>query len=208
MRNFINLLIVLLVFFSIATETYNFVYGDFHPSILIDKSYLNRIIYYYSYFTVQSNLAIGISSLILLFKSDYSKKWFRILQIDGIICIIITCIVYNIMLRHDHKVKGIMIFTNEALHVIIPFLVVLYWMLYGARKILDKKTIILAILPPLIYVIYIFIRGHFTNIYPYPFLDANRIGLQQAVLNTSGIVLLFLFLEFILLFIDNKMKTE
>ncbi|QII70836.1 hypothetical protein G8C41_08445 [Apibacter sp. B3706] len=203
MRIFFNLILIFLVFFSIGTETYNYVYGEIHPSILNEKSKFNRLIYYYSYFTVQSNIAVGISSLFLLFKPDYSKKWFRILRIDGIICIVITCIVYNLMLRHDHNVKGIMRFTNEALHVFIPFLAVLYWLLYGPRKLLDKKTTFFAIIPPLIYVIYIFIRGHFTNMYPYPFLDADEIGLLQALLNTGTIVLLFLFLEFILIYIDN-----
>lgn len=109
------------------------------------------------------------------------------------------------MLRHDHNVKGIMQFTNEALHVFIPFLAVLYWLLYGPRKLLDKKTTFFAIIPPLIYVIYIFIRGHFTNMYPYPFLDVGEIGLFQALLNTGVIVLLFLFLEFILIYMDNQL---
>jgi hypothetical protein len=206
MRYFISLSTVFLVFFSITTESYTFIYDDIHSLILNEKSYSNCLVYYYSYFTIQSNLAVGITSLMLLFKSDYSKKWFRILQLDGIICITITCIVYNIALRHDHKLKGIIILTNEALHVIIPFLSALYWILYGFVQKLDKKITVFAIFPPLIYIIYIFIRGHFTDIYPYPFLDANKIGLQQAVLNTCGIILLFLFLEFILLYMDNNLK--
>lgn len=74
MRIFFNLILIFLVFFSIGTETYNYVYGDIHPSILNEKSKLNRLIFYYSYFTVQSNIAVGISSLLLLFKPDYSKK--------------------------------------------------------------------------------------------------------------------------------------
>lgn len=41
--------------------------------------------------------------------------------------------------------------------------------------------------------------------YPYPFLDAGEIGLFQALLNTGAIVLLFLFLEFILIYIDNQL---
>lgn len=161
MRYFISLSTVFLVFFSITTESYTFIYDNIHSLILNEKSYSNCLVYYYSYFTIQSNLAVGITSLMLLFKSDYSKKWFRILQLDGIICITITCIVYNIALRHDHKLKGIIILTNEALHVIIPFLSVLYWILYGFVQKLDKKC---------------------------------------------GIILLFLFLEFILLYMDNNLK--
>lgn len=207
MKTFLNLLIILLVFFSIGTETYNFVYGDIHPSFLDDKSYLTRYIFYYSHFTILSNLMVGISSLILLFKPNYSNKWFRILRLDAIVCIIITCIVYNLILRKYHIIEGIMIFTNEALHSYIPFLAMLTWLLYGPRKILDKQTVIFAIFPPLIYVICIFIRGHFTNIYPYFFLDAGKLGLPQAMLNTSVIVLLFLNLEFIICYIDKILTS-
>lgn len=97
MRYFISLSIVFLVFFSITTESYTFIYDDIHSLILNEKSYSNCLVYYYSYFTIQSNLAVGITSLMLLFKSDYSKKWFRILQLDGIICITITCIVITLL---------------------------------------------------------------------------------------------------------------
>lgn len=208
MRTFLNLLIIILVLFSICFETYNFVYVDMHPFILNEQSYITRYIYYYSYFTVQSNLAVGISSLILLINPTYSSNWFRLLRIDSIICIVITCIVYNVMLRDDdHNLKGIAMFTNEALHVIIPFLAVLNWLVFGPRKIPNKKIMITAIIPPLIYVIYIFIRGYITDLYPYPFLDASKIGLTQALLNTGVVVLLFLFLEIILLYIDKKLAN-
>lgn len=205
MKKLLNLLIVVLVVFSICTETYLFVIKGMHPLILNETSYLSRFIFYYSYFTVLSNLAVGLSCLILLVNADYSAKWFKVLRLDSILCITITCIVYNGMMRQWHDVDGMVILTNEFLHLIIPVLTIFSWLVYGPRQFIDQQVMSIAVIPPLIYVFYIFIRGYLTHIYPYHFLNADQLGLSKALWFIAAMIILFLLLEFILFLIDNKL---
>ncbi len=207
MRIFIHTSIILLVLFSITVET--FIYVDTSlPLHNYPSGKLSRLIYYYSYFTVLSNITLAISSLLLLFQPNRNNPGFKILRLDGLICIIITSVVYNLVLRQNHPLKGMMTLTNELLHVVIPFLGIVGWLLYGPRPGINRKIIILAILPPFIYVVYIFIRGKFTGIYPYPFMDAGRIGLSQALINTSLIMVIFIGFEFLLFLIDRKLSKR
>jgi hypothetical protein len=207
MKQIINMLIIIFVAFSLCVETYMFIFGNLEISNL-PKDVPSYLIYYYSYFTVLSNLTLATSAFILFMNSNYDSQTFRILRLDGLVCIIITSVVYNLILRQNHPPKGIMILTNELLHVVIPILGILGWLVYGPRPRVDKKTMFLAIFPPFIYVIYIFIRGEITNIYPYPFMDAGTIGIVQALLNTGIVMIIFIFLEFILFYTDQKLSDS
>ena len=41
--------------------------------------------------------------------------------------------------------------------------------------------------PPLLYVVYVLVRGHLTGLYPYPFIDVGALGLKYVLLNALGL---------------------
>ncbi len=207
MRIFIHVSIILLVLFSISVETYMFLNTSMPlPDYPTDK--LCRAGYYYSYFTVLSNITLAVSSFLLLLRPKRNGTGFNVLRLDGLICIIITSVVYNLILRGNHPPEGIMILTNELLHVVVPFLGILGWLVYGPRSGINLKIIILAIIPPFLYVVYIFIRGKLTGLYPYPFMDLGRISFTQALINVGLIMVIFIGFEFLLLLIDQKLSKN
>lgn len=61
---------------------------------------------------------------------------------------------------------------------------------------------------PIIYFIYILLRGAITNIYPYPFLDVARLGYDQVVLNALGLMAAQLALGLVVAAIDHALAAQ
>ena len=56
---------------------------------------------------------------------------------------------------------------------------------------------------PFIYAVYVMIRGDLTGEYPYPIMDAGKLGLPRALLNTAFIFILFIVLGLALVAYDQ-----
>ncbi len=55
---------------------------------------------------------------------------------------------------------------------------------------------------------FIIIRGHFSNFYPYPFVNVSEIGYPQTLINSVLVSLFFLFIMGTLIFIGNKTRKS
>lgn len=186
----------------VGMETQLYWSTSFRPWHPISK--IDRVIFYYSFFTVLSNIMLAIGCAILIFKPKCSTTWFRVIRLCGLSGILITAIVYNIVLRPIHHPVPIMLLqvANECLHVIIPALGMLTWLIYGPFPRIDLKTIFYSFLVLSMYGVYIFVRGYLTGLYPYPFINVNQIGYEKALLACLAIVVLFLGIVALLKFIE------
>ncbi|QIQ21057.1 Pr6Pr family membrane protein [Zophobihabitans entericus] len=198
----LNILIILLVLITVGTETYTYWLMKIRP--WQPDSPVGRIIFYYSFFTVLSNICLAISSAFLVINPKANSQLFRIIRLDGLVGVLITAIVYNAVLRGIHKPPTpILQMANESLHLIVPALGLLSWLIYGPYPRIDRKTVVLACIPLMIYGGYIFIRGHITGQYPYPFINVIRIGYEKAIINAGMLLGLFIVLAFILWLIER-----
>jgi len=168
-----------------------------HKHIAVTES----VIRYFSYFTIQGNILVTVCAGCLLFspKSRWGLFFFR----SGVrsaltVYILIVGLVYNVALRHLDHLHGAERFANEILHVAIPILFLVYWIVYVPKKQLNWNVFPWLIYP-LIYGICTLIRGAFADYYPYPFLNVIKIGYPAVMLNFG--VLLILFLGFSLLLV-------
>lgn len=198
----INLLIVILVIAVVGIETYMYWLYQLRP--WQPATSVGRMIFYYSFFTVLSNIMLALSCLVLVFNPNCSKQWFKVIRLNGLIGILITMIVYNIVLRGIHRPPTIALhFANEGLHVLIPTLGLISWLIYGPFYRINMKTISYSFLSLLGYGIYIFVRGYYTGSYPYPFINVNRVGYEKAFITAGGIAILFFILVFLLRYIEK-----
>ena len=81
---------------------------------------------------------------------------------------------------------------DELLHLVIPVLFILYWLLYAPKKDLAWKQLPSWLIYPAAYMLYTIVHGAITNYYPYPFVDVAVLGYPVAMRNAAGVVLLFL----------------
>lgn len=198
----LNILIIILVILAVSVESYIYWHTRLRP--WQSTSPINRLIAYYSFFTVLSNILLAMSSLFLLRNPQYNSQLFRVIRLSGLVGVVITALVYNLILRQIHQPPTLILqWTNECLHVIIPLLGVMSWLCYGPYLRIDMKTILISFMLFLVYGIYLFIRGHLTGQYPYPFINIARLGYEKVAINTVIMSALFIAMTFILWFVDR-----
>lgn len=202
MNRFCQLCIVLAVFYAVGYETSVYWFEQTRPWQPISP--WGRIIFYYSFFTVLTNLLLAISGLFLLFKPNYDSQLFRIIRLDALVGVIMTALVYNILLRAIHHPPTITLrITNELLHVVVPVMGIVSWLIWGPYPRIDGKTRVFSCLSLLGYAGYIFIRGQLVERYPYPFINPLRIGYAKMLFNLTLILILFMLLIYLLTWIER-----
>jgi hypothetical protein len=146
------------------------------------------------FFTVLSNLFVAISlTVVIIAPSSSAGRFFQKPSVvAGIgVYIFIVGLVYNIMLRHIWSPVGRDRIADESLHVAVPLLYLLYWLIYASKKGLQWKHIFYWLSFPALYIVYVIIRGSIEGFYPYYFINPNELGVSKVVINS--IVLLAAF---------------
>ena len=164
---------------------------------------LPRIIDNLSYFTIWSNFLVAFTTYVIYRNPNNNKTWLKVLRVASLMMITVTCIVYILILAPDANPQSWNIYTNYLLHYITPPFTIVVWILFGPRKWFSWKIIRRALLIPIIYAIYTFIRGYFINQYPYGFINAADLGYQGA-LTGVGFTLLFGLIIFMVYFAIDK----
>lgn len=169
------------------------------------------IIRYFSFFTILTNLIVALCSTVLLFKpksglGDFFSKPSTLTAIT--VYITIVGLVYNVILRFLWQPQGLQYITDELLHTVIPLLFILVWFLYVPKKDLKYKNAFAWLAYPLVYVVYIAIRGEITGEYPYPFIDVGQLGYSKVLINSGGLVIAFLGLSLFLIAVARFMSRN
>lgn len=171
----------------------------------------DKLINVISYFTILCNSLIAIS---LSFSTFFPKTklgiFFSNLSVKTAIAlyIFIVFVVYNTVLRGIWKPTGWQLFLDNMLHVLIPILYILYWLFVVTKGKLNWKNGFYWLLFPLIYLIYSLIRGSVVNWYPYPFLNASKLGYGQVSINIIIMLFVFLISGSVLIAINNKFEKK
>ena len=157
---------------------------------------------FFSYFTVLTNVLICVSlTLSLMSPSSALGQWFsRPSVVAGIATsIAFVGLTYHFLLSKTWNPQGVQLLADVMLHYVIPVLYVIYWWLDYSKAALRWIYPLLWSIYPTIYLVYALIRGCMVGSYPYPFIDADDLGYGRTLLNSIG--LLFVFLALGVLFI-------
>ncbi|HZC69692.1 MAG TPA: Pr6Pr family membrane protein [Jatrophihabitans sp.] len=175
---------------SIGTELVMVANG--HNPLLADDTppASTRVIRFFSYFTIQSNLLVAITSAMLAVRPRRDGTPFRVLRLDALFGITVTLVVYSVLLAPQHDPDGINAWTNAGLHYITPALAILGWVAFGPRPRIDENTLLRALIWPVLYVAYTIWHGEVSDWYPYPFINVAHLGYATTVRNGLGMVVL------------------
>ncbi len=129
-----------------------------------------------------------------------------------VIMILVTCLVYNFMLAPSKSAADYFLSpSNLIMHVILPIMFIVDWFLFYDRKQTKWYYPLLSTVMPLIYVVWIVIRGQifkgatWTTLYPYFFLNVDKIGGMVAVW-VIGLVVAFIGIGYLFMLLDYKIK--
>lgn len=110
----------------------------------------------FMYFTIQSNIAIALISIIGLFLlakgARVNETWY-VIKFVGTISITLTCGVFTFMLAPTMGAHAWSL-SNTLTHMVVPVVAILDFFLIGAYGDLKKKNVVYVIIPPLAYAIY------------------------------------------------------
>ena len=173
----------------------------------IAPTHAERIVRLFSYFTIQSNLLIGGVSLALALDPRRDGPLFRVLRLDALLCIAVTGIVYNTVLRGIVELTGAGLVSNTMLHLLAPVFAVVVWLWAGPRPRVDARAVWWSVVYPSAWLGYTFLRGAVTGWYPYPFLDVHVLGYAGALTNATLVAVVFLALAWGVRWADGRLPN-
>jgi hypothetical protein len=163
--------------------------GHFHPAA---ARAANSLVF----FTIDSNLLCGVVALLLAIRIQRGERWFAVLRMTSLIAIIVTGVVYNTALRGIADLATTWAHVgNELVHLVVPVLVVVGWLLSGPRGLTNARVVWLSLIFPVLWLAFTLVRGAIAHWYPYPFIDVTKLGYGDALVNCVWVALLFLGLS-------------
>lgn len=158
------------------------------------QSVAGRLFNVFCYFTIQSNLIVGVTSLLLALDPNRTSTVFRVFRLDGLVAITVTFVVFHVALADLQDLQGSAKLADFLLHTASPILCVLGWLLFGPRHHSGSRLVTLALIFPLCWLAFTLARGPIVDFYPYPFLDVRDHGYPLVLLNCVIVGLLFVTL--------------
>ena len=168
-----------------------------------------RVIRFFSFFTIMSNILFCAVSITLAIKPDRREGlvW-RVLRLDAVLCMAVTGLVFVTVLRGLEDLSGLRVFTDAGLHYVAPPLAVLGWLLFGPRPRITQRVVYLATVLPIAWAAYTLLRGAVVDWYPYPFIDVIEHGYGQVLVNIVVVATLFVAFGLLFWYLDRRLAAS
>ncbi|MNG07260.1 hypothetical protein D3C84_905510 [compost metagenome] len=89
------------------------------------------------------------------------------------------------------------------MHDVMPLLFLAWWWLCVPKGTLRLRHIALWVIYPLLYFAYALLRGHLLAVYPYPFIDVDKLGYPQVFVNAGGLLAGFVVIALLVIALDR-----
>ena len=173
---------------------------DAHPPGLLD-----RLLRYVAYFTIQSNVLVLVTTAQLARDPARDGRWWRVVRTAAISGIAVTGLVHWFLLRKLLDLHGADYLAERLLHLAVPVLAVLGWLLFGPRPRIDWGVCLRAAAWPLAWLVVILVQATATGWYPYPFLDHRLHGGGSVIGVCVAILALFVAVFAVVSGADRRM---
>ncbi len=174
--------------------------------IALHQQFETTLIQFMSYFTILTNLMVSVYFTALLFPES---RLYRLAKLPSTgsaltIYILVVGLVYQTMLRQLNTHEGLYFISDNMVHGWMPVFTLFYWYRFIYGNPVNWKDLPVWLIYPLAFLFYSLIRGHFTEWYPYPFLDVIAIGYPKVWINSAGVSALFILLSALFITITNR----
>lgn len=173
-------------------------------------TFFSAAVRFFSFFTITTNTIVFLCSALLLFggKSKANVFFRKCTTLTAItVYILIVGIIFNLLLRPTLHLEGHHLIVSEIFHTVVPILFFVFWLFFVSPEKISFRVISYWLIYPIIYIIYTLFHGLATEFYPYPFIDATKLGFEIAILNGFFVLLSFVILSIILISIF-RIKTK
>ncbi|MBW3085503.1 hypothetical protein KEM60_01703 [Austwickia sp. TVS 96-490-7B] len=147
-----------------------------------------------TYFTVWSNIIVAVAFWVMVARPAHGyvdsppPLWQRSLLLDALMMITVTAIVYATLIGPSQVLEGWSMLTNPWQHIVVPVVAVAGWVWAGPRRWIDRWAIVGSLLLPMIWTVFMLIRGAAITAYPYAFVDVATHGMGPVAVMIVAIV--------------------
>ena len=190
---------------ALVLQTVLVVTGD---SVLAEQEVpplLTRLGRLVSYFTIQSNLLVAVTAVQLARDPLRDGRWWRPVRAAALVGITVTGLVHFMLLRPLLDLHGASWVADKLLHMVVPVLAVVGWLVAGPRPRAPWRDALTALVWPVAWLVWTLAVGAVTGWYPYPFLDVGAKGAGSVAVTCVGVTVLFLALAAVLSWLDRRM---
>ncbi|MHA6297810.1 Pr6Pr family membrane protein [Devosia sp. CAU 1758] len=170
---------------------------------------VEALVQFFSFFTILTNITIALIYLSALVGWTW-LGWFRAAvtraMMAGVMALVM--IFYHVLLRPIWQPEGLFLVCDYLLHYAAPILYLLWWSVTQKHGTLDYAALPAMLVPPLVYLAYVMVRGALTNAYPYPNLNAFELGYGQVAINIVLVALGLSILYLITIGIDRALARR
>lgn len=167
-----------------------------------------RLFDLFSYFTIWSQIMVGVVMTLLYLNPARDGKLFRVFRIDSILMITVTGVVYNLLLGPNYPPQGLNQISSPIQHTITPLITVLVFLIAGPRGWFTLKNILASLVVPVVYVFYTLFRGAIIDKYPYDFFDVVTEGYAFVLIFVLGILAASVFVTGLYWAIDKLLSRK
>jgi len=159
-----------------------------------------------SYFTIQSNLLVLVTSASLARDPARDGPVWRVVRLAAVVGIAVTGVTHFFLLRPLLDLEGWNWVADRMLHMVVPLAAVVGWLAFGPRPRLYGGEVLRAFAWPLAWLGYTLAVGAASGWYPYPFLDPDEDGWGRVMLSAAGVTLVFLVFFAVASVVDRRLK--
>ena len=170
------------------------------------RDLLSIVVYFFTFYTILTNIM-----LVLIYASDLSGAgwlgWWRSPVTRGMMAGAIALVgIFNHLLLADlQDLTGLAAFCDLVLHYLTPAYFVLWWLILQPKGTLRFADIPVMLLPTLIWLIWAMLRGAVIGEYPYPILDAPKLGYGAVAINCVYVFVGLLALYAVVIALDRAL---
>lgn len=141
-----------------------------------------------SYFTILTNILI-VAVCLAFVSARWAAWWPAPRHVFGALATAIAtaATVYHLLLSRLWDPQGMHWWADLGLHTIVPAAFIVFWLAHAPKRGLVLSDAIRWLVYPLGYFAYVMTRASFDGWYPYPFLDAGRLGPGGVLANALGL---------------------
>jgi|SRR5882757_78492 len=152
--------------------------GDSLPDIEADgrPGLGTRLVRFCSYMTIWFNVLVAGTCAMLAVDPSRDGRMWRALRLNAVVIAVGGGTVHWFLLRPLLDLHGSDYLADKLLHIAVPILALLGWLIYGPRNRVDRADLLAFLVVPVVWLAYTLIRGAIVNWYPYPFIDVGQHG--------------------------------
>ncbi|KKC36698.1 hypothetical protein WH87_13770 [Devosia epidermidihirudinis] len=159
---------------------------------------------FFSYYTILTNIVlvlIYLSTILPTARLDL----FRQPIVRGLMAanIALVSLYVYFVLRHLSELDGLFELADKLLHYLCPIFYMLWWLSAQPHGHLRWPNLPVMLVPTFVYFVYVVARGAWVQEYPYPNLNAIKLGYPQVLINAAGMTVALAVLTGIVIYLDQ-----